>query len=44
MKLFSRITVIEQAIEREKEIKGMNRKKKEQLISTKNPHWHFLVP
>jgi putative endonuclease len=30
------------AIEREKEIKGWTRKKKEELINTQNPKWNFL--
>jgi len=33
---------INQAIAREKEIKNMTREKKEALIATKNPKWHFL--
>ncbi len=33
---------IEHAIEREKEIKGWTRKKKEALIATINPEWRFL--
>jgi len=33
---------IEHAIEREKEIKGWIRKKKEILIATTNPDWKFL--
>lgn len=35
---------IEQAIEREKEIKNVSRQKKEALISARNPKWNFLVP
>ncbi len=34
---------IDQAIAREKEIKDLSRKKKEELISTKNPKWDFLI-
>ncbi|MFC2088628.1 GIY-YIG nuclease family protein [Calditrichota bacterium] len=34
---------INQAILREKEIKNMSRKKKEQLISTGNPKWSFII-
>ena len=34
---------INQAIAREKEIKNMSRKKKEELIKKKNPNWNFLV-
>ena len=30
---------VEAAIEREKQIKGWNRKRKEKLIETKNPYW-----
>jgi putative endonuclease len=32
---------VNQAIEREKEIKNLSRKKKEELISSMNPGWHF---
>lgn len=35
-------TDIRQAIAREKEIKDMPRKKKEELIATKNPNWNTL--
>ena len=34
---------IHQAIAREKEIKYLSRKKKEELIATKNPAWNFLI-
>ena len=34
---------IKQAIFREKEIKNMTRKKKEELISSKNPKWNFII-
>jgi len=34
---------INQAIEREKEIKNMTREKKEAVIATMNPKWNFLV-
>ena len=34
---------INQAIAREKEIKDMSKKKKEELLASKNPHWNFLV-
>jgi putative endonuclease len=33
---------INQAIEREKEIKNMVRKKKEKLVNSLNPNWNFL--
>lgn len=33
---------IEQAIDREKEIKGWHRDKKELLVSSFNPEWKFL--
>ena len=33
---------INNAIEREKEIKGWKRKKKNELIKSMNPDWHFL--
>ena len=33
---------IDEAIDREKEIKGWSRKKKEDLIATKNKDWKFL--
>lgn len=33
---------IMQAIEREKQIKGYSRKKKNELVETLNPSWHFL--
>ncbi len=36
-------TEINQAIFREKEIKNLNREKKEELVKTKNPQWNFLV-
>lgn len=35
-------TSIRQAIDREKEIKGWRRSKKERLIITMNPEWKFL--
>ena len=35
---------IKQAIYREKEIKNMTRKKKEELIALKNPRWSFIQP
>jgi putative endonuclease len=36
-------TEINQAINREKEIKNLSRRKKEELIKTKNPNWNYLV-
>ncbi|HNN31961.1 MAG TPA: GIY-YIG nuclease family protein [Chitinophagaceae bacterium] len=33
---------IDQAIAREKQLKGWDRSKKEELIKTKNPEWTFL--
>jgi putative endonuclease len=40
---FERFNDINQAIEREKEIKRMMRFKKEELISSQNPNWNFLI-
>ena len=34
---------IHQAIAREKELKDLSRKKKEDLIAIKNPKWNFLI-
>ena len=39
---FERHSQITHAIEREKEIKKWNRKKKESLINDFNPQWRFL--
>ena len=39
---FERHQFIEHAIEREKEIKGWTRKKKNELIEIVNPNWRFL--
>lgn len=39
---FERFQNIDQAINRENEIKGWSRKKKEELIKTTNPNWDFL--
>ena len=39
---FERFDNIEDAIEREKQIKKWRREKKEFLIKTKNPKWKFL--
>jgi len=40
---FERYTDINHAIEREKELKQMSRKAKEEIISAFNPNWNFLV-
>ncbi len=39
---FEHYQYIDQAIEREKEIKGWSRAKKEALISNENKNWEFL--
>lgn len=39
---YERFEYVEHAIEREKEIKGWRRSKKEALIATMNPEWKFL--
>ena len=39
---WERFTSIDHAIEREKEIKGWVRRKKEALIASMNPKWEFL--
>ncbi len=39
---YEHYTDINQAIIREKEIKNMSRKQKEELIKEKNPNWNFL--
>jgi len=39
---YERYDDINDAIAREKEIKGWSRKKKEQLIASVNPEWRFL--
>ena len=39
---FEETTDVETAIEREKQIKGWNRKRKEKLIEAKNPNWNDL--
>ncbi len=39
---FERFEWIEHAIDREKELKGWRRSKKEALINTINPEWNFL--
>lgn len=39
---WERFEEVEQAIDREKEIKGWTRMKKQRLISELNPKWNFL--
>ena len=39
---FEHFSNIEQAIDREKQIKNWTRKKKEYIINLKNPNWNFL--
>ena len=39
---FERFENIQQAIAREKELKGWRRRKKDELINTTNPNWKFL--
>ena len=39
---YKRLQNVEDAIAREKEIKGWRREKKEQLINSLNPDWRFL--
>ena len=39
---WERFDDIKQAIEREKELKKWRREKKEKLIASQNPNWHFL--
>jgi len=39
---FESYSDINRAIEREKEIKDLSRAKKEKLIASENPNWHFL--
>jgi putative endonuclease len=39
---FEEFQYVTDAIAREKELKGWRRKKKEELIKTKNPNWVFL--
>ena len=41
---YEQFTSIKAAIAREKQIKGWRRSKKEELINTQNPQWHFLTP
>ncbi|MDF9799729.1 putative endonuclease [Catalinimonas alkaloidigena] len=41
---YERFSDVQQAIEREKEIKDLSRQKKEDLISAFNPQWKFLLP
>ena len=40
---YENFTEINQAIYREKDIKNLSRKKKEELIGNNNPKWNFLV-
>jgi putative endonuclease len=40
---FERYTDVNHAIEREKELKQMGRKTKEEIINQFNPDWNFLV-
>ncbi|MBX9852173.1 MAG: GIY-YIG nuclease family protein [Cytophagaceae bacterium] len=40
---FEEYADIEEAIAREKQLKGITRKKKEALIATQNPNWNFLL-
>ena len=39
---YERFDRVEEAIRREKQLKGWTRKKKEQLINKVNPEWKFL--
>jgi putative endonuclease len=39
---YERFEYIQQAIAREKELKGWRRSKKEDLINSINPNWNFL--
>ena len=39
---YETITDVTAAIEREKQIKGWNRKRKEKLIASRNPNWDDL--
>ncbi len=41
---FERFSDVQQAIDREKEIKDMSRQKKEMLIRAQNPGWKFILP
>jgi putative endonuclease len=40
---FESFMSIEEAIAREKELKGWSRKKKEDLINSKNPEWNTIL-
>jgi putative endonuclease len=40
---FEHFSNIEQAIDREKQIKNWTRKKKENIIAIKTPNWNFLT-
>ena len=35
---------VDAALEREKQIKGWNRKRKNKLVESRNPDWHDLYP
>lgn len=39
---YERYQYINDAIDREKELKGLSRKKKDTLIAKENPNWKFL--
>ena len=41
---FEQFTEVDQAIAREKELKGWRRAKKVRLIERENPHWDDLAP
>ena len=41
---FEQTTDVWAALEREKQIKGWNRKRKNQLVESKNPEWRDLLP
>ena len=41
---FERFSSVTMAIEREKEIKDLSRERKETLINSSNPQWHFYDP
>jgi len=41
---YEHITDIRTAIEREKQLKGWNRARKNKLVESRNPHWEDLYP